>query len=246
MKTLKSIAVAAAIVVMAATSCGTQPKVDVPTPSKALTDSVSYLVGVNFGYFIKANGFGTDLNYAAIKEGMMDFINSEGNMQDPDFNEKNFRINPELMNEAFGKYIEMLAAYESAVNKAEGEKFLAKKANEDGVVTTESGLEYKVIEPGNDVKATAADKVAVKYKGTLIDGTEFDSFTGEDGLELALSNVIPGWTEGMQLVGEGGKIELYIPAELGYGERNMGTIKPGSTLVFEVEVVKVVKTPEAE
>lgn len=245
MKTLKSIAVAAAMII-AASSCASQPKVDVPTPSKALTDSVSYLIGVNFGYFIKANGFGTEINYATVKEGMMDFINSEGSMNDPDFNEKNFRIDPNTMNEVFGKYIEMVSAYEGAVNKALGEQFLAKKANEDGVVTTESGLEYKVIEAGNDVKATANDKVRVKYKGTLIDGTEFDKFEGEEGLEMDLGHVIAGWTEGIQYVGEGGKIELYIPADLAYGDRNMGTIKPGSTLVFEVEVVEVIKTPVVE
>ncbi|MCF0174652.1 MAG: FKBP-type peptidyl-prolyl cis-trans isomerase [Bacteroidales bacterium] len=246
MKTLKTIALAAIAIIAAASCSNGQPKVDVPTPSKALTDSVSYLIGVNFGYFIKANGFGTEIDYKAVNEGMMDFINSEGSMNDPDFNDKNFRINPDVMNSVFGKYIEMVAAHESAVNKALGTQFLEKKANEDGVVTAESGLLYKVIEAGSELKAKANDKVCVKYKGTLIDGTEFDKFDGEDGLEMDLTRVIAGWTEGLQYVGEGGKIELYIPSELAYGERNMGTIKPGSTLVFDIEVVKVIPTPEAE
>lgn len=220
--------------------------VEAELPTAAERDSVSYLVGINFGYFIKANNFGEDLNYAEIKKGMMDFIKSEGQPNDPDFNEQ-FKISPDKMNELFNNYITKRNNYTAEVNKAKGEKFLEANKMKDGVVVTESGLQYKIIEPGNDVKAGPADTVYVHYTGTLIDGTEFDASDKEkEPVRMLLNRVIKGWTEGLQLVGEGGHIELYVPAELGYGQRNMGKIEPNSTLIFDVEVVKVGKVPAVE
>lgn len=208
-------------------------------PIKAEIDSVSYLIGVNFGYFIKANNFGEDLNYAAIRKGMNDFIKAEGDMRDSTFNEQ-FKVSPELMNELFGKFIEKRNTYQAEVNRREGEAFLEKKAAEDGVIKTESGLLYRIIEAGNEVKPGAKDTVMVNYKGSLIDGTEFDK--SEEGVpaRLFMNRVIAGWTEGLQLIGEGGKIELYIPSDLGYGERGAGQqIGPNAVLVFECELAQV-------
>lgn len=247
MKKISFIAAAAAVLAMAA-SCtsGNNAGVNVEAelPTAAERDSVSYLVGINFGYFIKANNFGEDLNFAEIKKGMMDFIKAEGQPNEPHFNDQ-FKISPDKMNTLFNNYITKRNNYTAEVNKAKGDKFLAENKMKDGIVVTESGLQYRIIEPGNDVKAGPADTVFVHYTGTLIDGTEFDASDKEkDPVRMLLNRVIKGWTEGLQLVGEGGHIELYVPAELGYGQRNMGKIEPNSTLIFDVEVVKVGKVAE--
>ena len=253
MKTLKFIAAAAAAVSMAAacSSNGNTEGVEVEAqlPTKAETDSVSYLIGVQFGYFIKANNFGENLsevNFAKIKEGMNDFINAEGNMRDPEFNDQ-FKVSPEMTNQMFNAYLAKRNAYQSELNQKKGGKFLAENKMKDGVVVTESGLQYKIISDGNDVKPGPKDTVYVHYTGTLIDGTEFDaSDKTKDPVRMMLNRVVKGWTEGLQLIGEGGKIELYIPAELGYGSRAMGEIGPNSTLIFDIDLVKVGKVPAEE
>lgn len=248
MKATKFLAAAAAVAMAAACNSGKTPdvKVDVQLPSSSETDSVSYLVGVNFGYFIKANNFGTDLNYAQIKKGMMDFINAEGTLNSPEFN-KQLDVDPQLMNRLFNDYISKRNEYTAAVNKKIGEDFLSENKMKDGVEVTESGLQYKIINAGNDVKAGPKDTVYVHYTGTLIDGTEFDaSDKTKEPVKMMLNRVIKGWTEGLQLVGEGGKIQLFIPDSLAYGARNMGKIGPNSTLIFDVDVVKVGKAPAAE
>ena len=129
--------------------------------------------------------------------------------------------------------------------KAEGEQYLADNAMKEGVVTLPSGLQYKVLSEGNGKKPKATDKVKCHYEGFLVDGTVFDSSIrrGEPAV-FPLNQVIAGWTEGLQLIGEGGKIELYIPAELGYGSRAMGEIGPNSTLIFDIELIKVYKAAE--
>ena len=125
-------------------------------------------------------------------------------------------------------------------------EFLAANKEKEGVVETESGLQYKIENPGNDVRATATDTVEVHYKGTLLDGTVFDSsYDRGEPAKFPLDRVITGWTEGMQLVGEGGKITLWVPYELGYGPRQMSAELPGySTLIFDVELIKVSKAEE--
>ena len=209
------------------------------TPSKALVDSISYLVGIQFGSFIKSYNFG-DLNEAQIKKGMNDFIKSQGNPRDPSFVEQ-FKINPETINIVFPEYLEKRQAYLGLKNKEAGEKFMAKNKKKAGVETTESGLQYKIVAPGNmDKVAGSADTVKVFYKGTLLDGTVFDQ-TQDDGepAKFVVRQVIPGWQEGIKLVGEGGEIDLVIPAALAYGERGTQGIEPNSTLLFHVKVVEV-------
>lgn len=249
MKTLKIYAIAAAAAALFA-SCTSAPKVDAPAPSGAEIDSVSYLIGVNFGYFIKANNFADDLselNFAQIKKGMADFVAAEGQTNSPEFNEQ-FKINPDLMNDVFNAFIQKRNNYSAALNKAEGEAFLAELYKKGNVQKTESGLHYEILQDGNDVKAGPQDTVWVHYTGTLIDGTKFDgSEPTMDPVHFTLDRVIPGWTEGMQLVGEGGKIRLYVPSDLAYGDRAVGgVIKANSTLIFDVEVFKVGKVAEEE
>ena len=174
----------------------------------------------------------------------MDFIKSEGNMNSPEFNDQ-FEISPDEMNQLFNKFISARRNYEAESNKAAGEAFLKENAMKDGIITTESGLQYQIVEAGNEVKPGEKDTVYVHYTGTLIDGTEFDASDPEkDPVRMIMNRVIKGWTEGLQLIGEGGRIKLFIPAELGYGERGAGTIKPNSALIFDVNLVKVNKTEE--
>ena len=122
-----------------------------------------------------------------------------------------------------------------------GERFLKENANKTGVNTTSSGLQYKVLQEGTGKSPKATDVVVVNYRGTLINGKEFDSsYKSGKPIEFPLNRVIPGWTEGVQLMKEGAKYEFYIPPNLAYGSRGAGgVIGPDETLIFEVELLKV-------
>ena len=233
---------AAALVAAFAISCGSSNnvKVDVELPSQAEIDSVSYLIGINFGSFIKGNNFAEDLkdlNMAEIKKGMADFIAAEGNPYEPEFG-KQFKIDLEKMGEILNGYLSKKQAYKAAYNLAKEREFLAANAKKANVDTTASGLQYTIIASGADEKIAPEDTVWVNYKGTLLDGTVFDE---NDSTKFIANRVIRGWTEGLGLLGEGGKATLYIPAELAYGERGNRNIAPNSTLIFDVEVLKVGK-----
>ncbi len=128
-------------------------------------------------------------------------------------------------------------------NKTLGREFLEQNAKNDSVVVTKSGLQYMVLEEGNGTKPGPTDKVTVHYTGKLLDGTVFDSSVerGEPAT-FGLDQVIPGWTEGLQLMSEGSKYRLFIPSELAYGSKGAGSdILPNSTLIFDVELIKVEK-----
>jgi len=126
-------------------------------------------------------------------------------------------------------------------NKALGEAFLAENAKQEGVVVTESGLQYKVIEPGQGDSPGPADVATVHYRGTLIDGTQFDSsYDRGQPATFPVGGVIAGWSEALQMMKPGAKWQLFIPAELAYGERGAGqVIGPNSTLIFDVELISV-------
>ena len=127
-------------------------------------------------------------------------------------------------------------------NKAAGEKFLAENAKKEGVKTTESGLQYKVIKEGKGAIPTETSTVKVHYKGTLVDGTEFDSsYNRNEPTSFRANQLIKGWTEALTMMPVGSKWELYIPQELAYGARETGDIKPFSTLIFEVELLEIEK-----
>lgn len=204
--------------------------------SKALTDSASYLLGINYGQFLKQFDFGK-LNYSAMLKGIKDFVNADGDPMDPEFG-KQFKIDPQQINDVLNKFLENRRQYLTLSNIEEGKKFLDANKKKLNVVETASGLQYQIIEPGSDKKAGPIDSVKVNYKGTLLDGTVFDE-TKEEPVQFSLNRVIPGWTEGMQLVGEGGKIKLFVPASLAYGEAGTRGIAPNSTLIFDVEVIEV-------
>jgi FKBP-type peptidyl-prolyl cis-trans isomerase len=128
----------------------------------------------------------------------------------------------------------------SVKNAAEAEAFLTENAGKEGVVTTESGLQYKVISAGEGAIPAASDTVEVHYRGTLLDGTEFDSsYSRNQSVSFPVGGVIPGWTEALQLMPAGSKWELYIPADLAYGPGGTRGIPPNSTLIFEVELLSI-------
>lgn len=135
-----------------------------------------------------------------------------------------------------------IASLKYGQTKQEGEEFLAANATKDGVIVTESGLQYEVIKMGKGPKPSATDRVRVHYHGTLIDGTVFDSSVERgEPITFGLNQVIAGWTEGVQLMPVGSKFRFYIPQELGYGAREAGSIPPYSTLIFEVELLGIEK-----
>ena len=237
MKIIRLLVIASAAVLVMA--CGPRlegsPEVQALHPNKARVDSASYLLGVNFGSMIKGYGFG-ELDYDLMVKGMKDFMKAKGDGRDSAF-VKQFKIDPNAMNTFMDEYLQQRRAYVNALNDEKGRAFIEKFLQEEGAQKTESGLAYKILEPGSEVRpASKQDTVWVNYRGTNIDGSEFDK--GE-GIQFVLGGVISGWTEGMQLIGEGGKIKLVIPAELAYGERANRGIEPNSTLVFDVELQKV-------
>ena len=246
---MKAIKIFAAVLVAAfAISCGSQESVKVEgvdLPTAAEVDSVSYLIGVNFGSFLKGNNFAADLNeldMAQMKKGMQDFLKADGNPYDADFGAQ-FDIDPNKMGEILNGFISKKQTYKAALNLAKEKEFLAKNAKKENVDTTASGLQYTIIAEGAAEKVAPQDTVWVNYKGTLLDGTVFDE---NENTEFVANRVIRGWTEGLGLLGEGGKAVFYIPANLAYGERGNRGIEPNSTLIFDVEVLKVGKYVPAE
>ncbi|WP_158797108.1 FKBP-type peptidyl-prolyl cis-trans isomerase [Pedobacter sp. L105] len=194
-----------------------------------LLDSASYAFGLSMASSLKGSGLKT-LNYELMVKGLKDA----------------FAGNPPLMSqEASQKAIESLFKTVSqskfSANIAEGKNFLENNKKNPGVKTTASGLQYLVITPGSGPKPAVTDTVLVNYKGMLLSGKQFDSsYDRNEPLSLSLDRVIPGWTEGMQLMSPGAKYKFFIPYNLAYGERGAGQdIPPYSTLVFEIELLKV-------
>lgn len=249
MKTIKILAVTFAATL--AIACGTQKSnvnVEAELPTAAEVDSASYLLGVNFGSMIKGYNFAdnlNDLNVAELKKGMQDFLQAKGSPSDPAFGEQ-FDIDPNMMGNVLDAFIMKRQTYKAELNAAEGKAFLAKNAKRADVDTTASGLQYTIIAAGAAEKIAPQDTVWVNYNGTLLDGTVFDENDSEEGIMFVANRVIRGWTEGLGLVGEGGKMTLYIPSDLAYGPRGNQAIAPNSTLIFDVEVLKVGKFVPAE
>lgn len=214
-----------------------QAQDDESMPAELDTDAkqFSYVVGMDVGNSLK--NLGTDLDLDTVVKAIRDVM--EGNellLNESQANELKQAFFQKRQQEAAEQ-----AQEQAAANREKGEAFLAENAQKEGIETTESGLQYEVIEEGEGDQPAASDRVTVHYTGTLIDGTVFDS-SRERGqpATFALNQVIPGWTEGLQLMKEGAHYKFYIPSELAYGERGAGdVIEPGSTLIFDVELMEV-------
>jgi FKBP-type peptidyl-prolyl cis-trans isomerase FklB len=202
-------------------------------------DKASYSIGYDIGSTFKKQNI--DLNMDALMSGMKEGLAGKEGMLSKEEREKTL--------EAFQKEMmekQVAASKEAATkNAAEGEKFLAENKNKEGVKTTASGLQYKVLKEGSGPSPKETDTVVTNYKGTLLDGTEFDSsYKRNEPATFPVNRVIKGWTEALQLMKPGAKYQLFIPAALAYGERGAGRdIGPNSTLIFEVELVSI-KAPE--
>ena len=239
MKLFKLFAIAsAALLVVACGSSkveGSQAVRDL-LPNQGQIDTTSYLLGVNFGLVITQNGFG-DLNMAQLRKGMNDALKAkEGEPMDSVF-VKQFKIDPSQMNMIINGFLQKRTAYEGALNKEKGDAFRKDFYEKNSADSTASGIVYLIQDSGAELHAVSdRDTVKVNYRGTLIDGKEFDK---NEEISFSLNRVIRGWTEGMKLVGEGGKITLVIPANLAYGERGTRNIGPNSTLIFDVDLLEV-------
>ena len=213
----------------------TASKPTTATPSIVLKnnrDSASYALGVRIAQNLKQQNF-DKLDPAIIQRGINDV-----------FNNKAIALPDAMLDQCIGTYQQKASSAKASVAKAEGQKFLAENAKRKGVITTKSGLQYEIIRAGTDtVKPTINNKVKCHYHGTLINGTVFDSSVDRgEPISFEVGGVIAGWTEALQLMTVGSKWKLYIPSELAYGDRAAGDkIAPGSTLIFEVEILGIEK-----
>ena len=200
-------------------------------------DRVSYALGYSLGSNLKREGI--DLDPQVFARAIEDLLNDRPTAM----TEEEARTTWQQYQQELFQKKEQERAAKAAENKSAGAAWLATNKEKEGVVQLESGLQYKVIKEGTGESPTANDTVQVHYRGTLIDGTEFDSSISRgQPATFNPTRVIKGWTEALQLMKEGSKWELYIPSDLAYGDAGQGAqILPGSTLIFEVELLKVNK-----
>lgn len=209
-----------------------------PVELKNFNDSASYAIGKDiYQNWLQQN---LGINGQAAGQSMIDAYKGQNTWNEATMRPLLTRFQQEFEKRQRAEQEKLMAGMGD--NIAAGKKFLEENALNKSVYTTKSGLQYKVIQKGNGRKPKATDKVKVHYSGTLIDGTKFDSsYDRNQPAEFPLNAVIPGWTEGLQLMDVGSKYILYIPYNLGYGEQPAGSIPPGSTLIFEVELLDIVK-----
>lgn len=203
------------LILLTLQACQQQPN---KTSLNGPTEKLSYALGIEFG--AKMKQLNTELDFSSLVQGIKDTLAGGKSMIE----------NTEI------------AGILSEFKKTEGEKFLEANKDKEGVTTTASGLQYKIIKEGAGQKPNSSDNVTVHYRGTLVDGREFDSsYKRNQPASFPLNRVIPGWTEGLQLMNVGSKYEFYIPSALGYGKRGApgSIIGPDAVLVFEVELLKI-------
>jgi FKBP-type peptidyl-prolyl cis-trans isomerase FklB len=223
------------------TGTATKPRTTVPFTLKTQKDKVSYAVGMNIGMGVaaKLKQQALDVDQAVLLRGMKDALVG-GKMLLTEEEERN--VLTQLSLEARKKQEDQMKLAGDA-NKKVGEEFLAANKAKDGVVTLPSGLQYKILTAGTGPKPTAADTVSCNYRGTLLNGTEFDSSYKRGHPEtFPVTGVIKGWTEALQIMPVGSKWQLFIPSDLGYGDRGADPrsgIGPGATLIFEVELLSI-------
>jgi FKBP-type peptidyl-prolyl cis-trans isomerase FklB len=213
------------------TTTKTQP----PLTLKTEKEKFSYALGMNIGNGMHRQGVDVDPNI--LLRGMKDALAGRKTLMTED----QARATVMQMQNQVRQKMEEKAKEEGAANKKQGEDFLAANKSKEGVVTLPSGLQYKILKEGTGPKPSASDSVVCNYRGTLIDGKEFDSsYKRGQPATFPVSGVIKGWTEALQLMPVGSKWQLFIPSGLAYGERGAGSdIGPDATLIFEVELLSI-------
>lgn len=205
----------------------------------------SYAIGSNMGNFLQQNleqqeEMGITFDKELIVKGFIASIQEKGQLT-----EEEVQAALETLKTRTEEAMQAKAEADAEEAKEKGQAYLAENAKREGVTVTESGLQYEVLEAGEGESPKAVDTVKVHYKGTLLDGTEFDSsYSRGEPAVFPLNRVIAGWTEGVQLMKEGAKYKFHIPSDLAYGARAAGKIPSHSTLVFEVELLEVMKAEQ--
>ena len=209
-----------------------------PPKIRTFNDSASYAIGKDIATSWQQQKLG--LNLEVVAQSLIDMARGKNNWTRQTMTPILQRFQKQFDQRQQQKQQEMMASLDK--NKEEGAKFLKENGNNKSVYTTKSGLQYRKLKEGNGKRPTANNTVKVHYTGKLLDGTVFDSSVERgEPMEFPVGAVIPGWTEGLQLMDEGSKYMLYIPYNLAYGENPVGDIPPGSTLIFEVELIEIVK-----
>jgi len=210
--------------------CKAKNKANASSPEENFSKEASYALGMNVGTSLKADSLYP--NMEEFTQGIKDVLNNATP-----------RYSDEAAYQIFSDAYRSLAEKREEKNKQAETDFLAENSKKTGVTVTGSGLQYEVISEGMGRKPAANDTVRVHYEGTLTDGTVFDSsYSRGEPIEFPLNGVIPGWTEGLQLMNVGSKYRLIIPSNLGYGSQGAGPqIPPYSTLVFQVELLDIVQ-----
>lgn len=212
-------------------------------PFKTMTEKVSYVLGVNIGRSMKRDY--VDIDPELLARGLKDAL--YGDDDAVIVSDEDMQAVMEMWQETQMQRIQQKMAEQAAQNKADAAEFLAENAKRDEVTVTESGLQYEVLRPAEGPKPGPEDTVSVHYRGTLLDGKQFDSsYDRGQPATFPVGGVIPGWVEGLQLMSVGSKYKLYIPPELAYGERGNRGIEPNSALIFEVELLEIEKAEQPE
>jgi FKBP-type peptidyl-prolyl cis-trans isomerase FkpA len=238
-KAIKLSVIAAAISLISACGNAEQKPVELKTD----LDKQSYALGASMGRYLNDNlsknaEIGIVLDQEKLLGGIKDALSENIQLTEDEIKTVMMALEADVKQRRMDKQKELSAAAQGA-----GEKFLAENAKRDGVTVTESGLQFEVITAAEGEKPAATDQVSVHYHGTFIDGSVFDSSVerGEPAT-FGLNQVIPGWTEGLQHMPVGSKYKFYIPYNLAYGENGRSSIPGYSTLIFEVELLDIVKT----
>lgn len=212
-------------------ACSKGPNVGGSAKIKSELDTVSYALGADVATSLQSRNGVDELNYSAFIRGMQEAFDGEEVMLDEEQRREKIRT-----------YLERLSQKKHEENLKEGQEFLAKNKEKEGIKTTESGLQYKVIEEGSGTSPGANDTVRVHYEGKTIDGETFENSRDQgEPVEFPVNRVISGWTEGLQLMKEGAHYKFFIPTDLGYGTRVRpgGKIEPNEALIFDVELLEV-------
>jgi FKBP-type peptidyl-prolyl cis-trans isomerase FklB len=214
----------------ATTTAAKKPATSAPAPAlKNSLDSFSYAIGLSIANFYKAQGVEA-INTQLVVKALNDFKANK-----PLLTEE--QINTTIVN-----FMQAARSEKAAGNKKAGQAFLAENKKKPGVVTLPSGLQYLVLQEGNGPKPTLSDNVKCHYVGSFIDGSVFESsYNNNQPATFGVGQVIRGWTEALQLMPVGSKWRLFIPSDLAYGDIDRGAIPPGSTLIFDVELLEIVK-----
>ena len=232
----RSLVLAAAV--MTAGSVWAEDAAPVPAPDETMQAERGYFFGYSFGNMLQQGG-NPDVDLGALLQGMQDSLSAVPPALDSDAQTQVMAIVRERQQMIQAEQ-QALAENESETNLAAGAAFLAENAGKASVSVTDSGLQIEMLTEGTGKKPSVTDVVVVHYEGRLLDGTVFDSSIARgEPAEFALNQVIPGWTEGLQLIKAGGKARLTIPSDLAYGPGGVRSIPPNSVLVFEVELIEV-------